>query len=454
VRDRILEAIGGRGPLDRRTFVTVGLVVTAAKVIIDAAVIYAVTGVVWTPIDYIYPLVSLNASKAAAFSPGFAFLLLAWSIPFIWLGVTMSARRAQDAGIQVWVTVAFFLPLFNYLLLVLLALLPTRRPSEPPVFLERQEGPVRTFDRTGVAAIAVGAGAGVIAILIGVQLVRTYGLAIFLGTPFLIGFLTGYVANARVRRTAPATAGLVTLSVAIAGGALLMMALEGAACIVMSVPIALPVAYIGGQVGRLFSEGRGPQPGWAGMVLLFALTPAGALVDRGREPDVRIVTTAVEINAAPSRVWRSVVAFEPIAAPPSWEFRLGLAYPVRARIDGIGRGATRYCEFSTGAFVEPITDWEPPSRLGFDVAAQPPPLQEWSPYARVYAPHLNGFFTTSHGEFRLIALPGGRTRLEGRTWYSLRMAPALYWNPIADSILHRIHRRVLDHVKAIAERGV
>jgi hypothetical protein len=80
-----------------------------------------------------------------------------------------------------------------------------------------------------------------------------------------------------------------------------------------------------------------------------------------------------------------------------------------------------------------------------------PPLGEWSPYSRVHAPHLDGFFRTSHGEFRLVELAGGRTRLEGRTWYSLDMAPALYWTTIADTIVHAIHRRVLDHIKGEAE---
>src|SRR5262249_20171427 len=160
-------------------------------------------------------------SKTAAFPPLFAFVLLAWTIPFIWLGVTMSVRRAQDAGMPVWLTVAFFLPLLNYCLLLTLAVLPTKRRPDGPVAAGRPDGPVRVFDSAGVTAIAIGAAAGLIAIVIGVQLIRTYGLAIFLGTPFLIGLLTGYFANARVRRSSAETVGLVTLAVALAGGALL-----------------------------------------------------------------------------------------------------------------------------------------------------------------------------------------------------------------------------------------
>ena len=117
--------------------------------------------------------------------------------------------------------------------------------------------------------------------------------------------------------------------------------------------------------------------------------------------------TAIEIDAPAAVVWEHVTSFSEITAAPPWYFRTGLAYPLRARLEGSGVGAVRHCEFTTGAFVEPITVWDAPRRLAFDVIAQPPPLHEWSPYSRVYAPHLDGFFRTSHGEFRLVALDGG-----------------------------------------------
>jgi hypothetical protein len=51
----------------------------------------------------------------------------------------------------------------------------------------------------------------------------------------------------------------------------------------------------------------------------------------------------------------------------------------------------------------------------------------------------------------LEALPGGRTRLVGTTWYSNRMWPAAYWNAWSDYIIHRIHGRVLTHIQKLAE---
>jgi hypothetical protein len=150
-------------------------------------------------------------------------------------------------------------------------------------------------------------------------------------------------------------------------------------------------------------------------------------------------------------VWKHVVAFDDITEEPAWYFRGGIAYPLRATIAGTGVGAIRRCEFSTGAFVEPITAWDEPHRLAFDVTSQPPPLRELSIYNKVYAPHIDGYFTSSRGEFRLIPTASGGTRLEGHTWYSVAISPQGYWRVMSEVILHRIHRRVLDQVKREAE---
>ena len=167
---------------------------------------------------------------------------------------------------------------------------------------------------------------------------------------------------------------------------------------------------------------------------------------------LRNARSSIEIDAPPDVVWRNVIAFPPLPAPSELVFRAGVAYPVRAEITGQGAGAVRRCVFSTGAFVEPITRWEPGRRLSFDVDSQPRPMHEWSPYADVAPPHLDGYFRSRRGEFRLVALPGGRTRLEGSTWYEMKIQPAGYWVLYGDWIIGRIHGRVLGHIKRVAER--
>jgi hypothetical protein len=163
------------------------------------------------------------------------------------------------------------------------------------------------------------------------------------------------------------------------------------------------------------------------------------------------VDTDVVINAPIDRVWRNVVTFSTIDEPPDWYFRAGIAYPLRASISGRGPGAIRRCEFTTGAFIEPIEVWNEPRLLRFGVTSNPPPMQELSPYGAIDARHLHGFLESQRGQFLLEPLAGGRTRVTGTTWYRHNLWPAAYWRLWSDAIIHRIHLRVLRHVKALSE---
>ncbi|MGH7535283.1 MAG: SRPBCC family protein, partial [Gemmatimonadales bacterium] len=208
---------------------------------------------------------------------------------------------------------------------------------------------------------------------------------------------------------------------------------------------------MGAALGRALALGAGgslPQAAAA-----IAILPSLAALDRnGPTATIHEVRSSIEVEAPAERVWRHVIAFPPLPQPTEWIFRLGVAYPRSARIEGTGVGATRYCVFSTGPFVEPITAWEPGRRLAFDVSRSPAPLQELSPYPAVTPPHLDGYLRARRGEFRLVSLPGGRTRLEGSTWYEVRMQPEGYWQLFSDPLIARIHRRVLEHVRRQAER--
>jgi hypothetical protein len=88
------------------------------------------------------------------------------------------------------------------------------------------------------------------------------------------------------------------------------------------------------------------------------------------------------------------------------------------------------------------------------VTQNPSPMREWSPYIDLHPPHLDGFLVSHKGHFLLTPLPDGRTRLEGVTWYVHSLWPASYWRLWSDFIIHRIHLRVLNHVKQAAEQPV
>ena len=164
------------------------------------------------------------------------------------------------------------------------------------------------------------------------------------------------------------------------------------------------------------------------------------------------VRSKVIVNAPPEKVWNNVVTFSELPPADDWLFDLGIACPTCATIEGTGVGAIRYCNFTTGPFVEPITVWDEPNVLAFDVTKQPAPMKELSPYD-IHPPHLDGHLQSKRGEFRLERIDGDRTRLTGTTWYKHNMWPAFYWKIWSDFLIGRIHDRVLQHVKNLSEES-
>jgi uncharacterized membrane protein YhaH (DUF805 family) len=439
---------GLHGRVNRRVYLVTGISLMLVKYAVDAIAVYRFAHLAWTPWDYLVPLITIKSPTVTAIPSWLAFALVLWTLPFIWIGVTMMMRRAIDAGRSPAWCVGFFVPFLNYALMLWLGVLPSAPPSEEP----STNSQVAEQERYRSALIGL-LGAAVVALLalfVSVFAFGTYGVTLFVATPFIQGMVVGWAFNRRGIRSVSQTAGVVWLSLILVGGALLLFALEGVMCVLMALPMAAILGILGGLIGRaIATRGPGGELGFA--AALFVL-PAGALMERVSvvAPAYEVVTS-VEVAAAPEIVWNRVVQFDEIREQPAWYFRAGIAYPIRATIDGHGVGAIRRCEFSTGAFVEPITVWDAPRRLAFDVVEQPPPLRELSIYSKVYAPHIDGYFRSARGEFRLIRLPGGHTRLEGHTWYSVAIYPQGYWRAMSEVVLHRIHLRVLDQVKRESE---
>lgn len=273
------------------------------------------------------------------------------------------------------------------------------------------------------------------------------GLTLFLLVPLVLGAVAAWIGNPGDRSNGPRLGALSVL----AGIALIIcLRWDGAACVLMASPLVVPLGALGGyladHITRHHMETRGA-------ALLFMLPPIFLTWDLRTPPPVYEVRTAVDIKASPQTVWRNVVSFPDLPSKRPWYFHTGIAYPIRARITGRQAGAIRTCEFSTGAFIEPIEVWDEGKLLRFRVTANPPPLEERNPFGPVHAKHLDGFLLSRRGQFRLLPLPGGGTRLEGTTWYTHGLAPAFYWRWWSDAIIHCIHLRVLDHIRNLSENG-
>jgi len=450
--ERLLNRLFGlTAPVDRGFYLKVGLTLTALKYGLDTALIQLASGQVLAPLDYLNPALTPRSQLLQGDAEWALIVLIVLSLPFMWVGLSMSLRRACDAGLSPLFALLFLVPGFNYLMMLTLAALPSASPAETArgAALLRPQGRLVA----ALLGVAVGGSLALAITLFSTLVLGEYGLMLFLVTPVMVGVCSGWLYNRRGDRGGWATAVVALLAVTLAGLSLLLLAIEGAICVMMTIPLAAPMAVVGGVFGRELARRRGGQLSSA--LLAIAALPLLSAVEAAvpLPLPLREVRTSVVIDASPAAVWPNVVGFAELELPPTWLYAAGVATPLRARIVGEGVGAVRHCEFTTGAFVEPITGWEPPTRLAFDVASQPPPMHEWSPYRHVHPPHLDGYLQSRRGEFRLIDLGDGRTRLEGSTWYTLDLAPAGYWALWSDALIHGIHGRVLEHVKALSERG-
>jgi len=427
-----------------REYAIAGLVLGALKLGVDVLVIRLLLPAAPLPL-FLLPLTSLG-QLLTRLPAGWGVVLALWALPFMWIGVSLTIRRAADAGRSPWWGLLFFLPWVNLAVFVVLSLArsaPDADWRKEPAAREAGE-----MIRPALQAAAIGTLTGLILIVAFARFAGAYTPGLFCGIPFVQGALGAFLFNRREPRPMRETMGVVFVTQLMVMGGVVLFALEGLLCVAMAIPLSFPIGCLGGVVGREIALRR-PREIRMACLMVLALPIGGSLPSPPRPLDVALTT--IEVDAPPEVVWRHVVSFSELPPPRETLFQIGVAYPVRARIEGSGVGAVRRCEFSTGAFVEPITVWDAPSRLAFDVAESPLPMEEWSPWRDVYAKHLDSGFRSRRGEFHLVPLPGGRTRLEGRTWYTLTIEPHPYWRIQADAIVHTIHRRVLEHVKHLAE---
>jgi hypothetical protein len=280
-----------------------------------------------------------------------------------------------------------------------------------------------------------------------------YGWTVFVFLPFLIGFLPSYLASKRLDLSRKQCYSLSFTTLLFSVLLLLVCAIEGTICIVMALPILLLIIWLSAYVGYIINNRKSKFSRAHATIILAFYSLSFLSFDYINEPDDLIpVQTQIVVNAPIEKVWNNVITFDTIPEPKEFMFKTGIAYPQNATIKGTGVGAIRYCNFTTGSFVEPITTWNEPNLLQFTVASQPAAMKEWNPFWYIHPPHLNGYFQSYKGQFKLKRTGNNVTLLEGTTWYKVDIYPQFYWKIWANAIIHKVHNRVLEHIKTESEK--
>lgn len=448
-RNPLTFLFGWTERVTRADYALVGFSLMALKFVCETMWMRGTTGHWLSPMGFFLPFLPERRDLLTPLDERLLWVPVVFTLPFLWIAVSMTARRGLDSGVGAWPGLLVLVPVVNVLVMLGLCLPPSQRPPGQ----RRFEGEPRgyTLDILLGLAISLPLQLGLFYAL--VFFVETFGTSLFWATPLLGGLISGFLLNRG--RPAPwlGTIGVGVLSPLLGAAALFLFRADGLLCIAVGLVVTSPVSILGACVGKLLATGSAPRRDLVSSLVALPLCLASDVGERATHdaPPERVVLSTIDIDAPPDAVWKNVVEFSELPPPRHWIFDLGIAYPLRARIAGRGVGAIRNCEFSTGPFVEPITAWDEPRRLAFDVASQPPAMEETS-FTAIHPPHLDGYIRSLRGEFLLVPLPGGRTRLEGRTWYALEVWPAAYFGWIADVSIHRIHERVLAHVRELSER--
>lgn len=392
-------------------------------------------------------LSSASAARESGVATPLLIATLLYQLLVIWSLVVLSFRRTADANWPGWIVALAIVPVIQIAVFLGLSLAPPRAsaPTRPSL-----KGESAARWTTGTRGLLAGIVLTVAAVALSTLVFGSYGYGVFVIAPFLVGFTTAAIANARCDLGARDTNRLVAGTITLGGLALIAVALEGAICLLMAAPLGFVMARLGGMLGRAVAVHRlSSARQTLSSVAVLPIVLVGELLFAPMAPFETHNT--IVIDAPPARVWEAIVKMERIDGPPPVGADLGIAYPLGATIMGEGVGATRFGAFSTGIAVERVTEWETGRKLTFTVLQDLPSMRELSPYADLHAPHSIGYFATKETSFELIPSESGGTQLIERTSHILKLEPVLYWLPLAYVMVDQNNARVLTWIKHQAE---
>src|SRR5262245_5071135 len=235
--------------------------------------------------------------------------------------------------------------------------------------------------------------------------------------------------------------------------AFFVMGWEGFLCILMSLPLTLPFASLGGILGALPALRR-PRGRLVAAVVPFALAP----LEHGIPVEHRAhrLESEIAIRAPAAAVWQEIVEVPTITEAeqrPALFTRLGLPRPVSATVDRHGTGGVRRARFERGVlFLETVTHWVPGQRLRFTIAAQTDsiPPETLDRHVTIGGP----YFDVLVGEYTIESLPGGEVILHLASELRVTTHFNFYARLWVDPIMLSIQENILEVIRERAERRV
>jgi uncharacterized membrane protein YhaH (DUF805 family) len=237
-----------QGEIGRKDYLLWGTILFAFKYNLDRLTAW-LFGKGWFIVDYLVQVDNLAINELSDNDLYFYIVLILQLLPFIWFGTNLTVKRLRNAKIATWLVLFFFLPFINFILFLLLSIIPSRSvesQKKEDSFLK-----LLVASKYGSAALALTI-VVIFTLAISYFLInylKEYGWSLFVGIPFFLGFgsvlLHGQNRNISYREAmAVMFASIILFNISV-----FILVFEGVICLTMAFTLLLFIGWMGASVG-------------------------------------------------------------------------------------------------------------------------------------------------------------------------------------------------------------
>ena len=259
-----------------------------------------------------------------------------------------------------------------------------------------------------------------------------YGWVFFVFLPFSLGIAVGKMERQKWAYLGLAIAILIFVGLLIAGG------LEGIVCVIMTIPIVVPLVWLGTLTNKYLTKKEIIKQKNNLYTFIFPLlfTLFGAPIEKyfyTNKVEIIEVKTERIYPYTTEQVYDAIKSVDTLIADKPFLMKLDLPIPNKCILEKEEVGGLRTCYFSGGTITEKITQLEKAKVLRMDVIDYKLTGRKWLGFKEA----IYYFDKVGQDSCKL-------TRL---TTYTSVLKPRIYWQPLEKIGIGHEHDYVFDNLK-------
>ena len=278
-------------------------------------------------------------------------------------------------------------------------------------------------------------------------------VAFLVGCPFSVGAVAVAIGAAEDRVSIGRQIQISIISISVFLVATYVTFLEGLICLVLAAPLFLVAAILGGLTAGYLHNLRYQSRSTLSVFAILPILIAPIEASIPHEPTAHSVTTSIQIDSPPEKVFRTLATVRDIREEElgfTFVHLIGLPKPLEAEMSCNGVGCTRTSRWEKDVwFQEVITEWKPSEaiRYRFIIPKGGIPREALDQHVEIGG----AYFQLIDGGYEVFSTSGGGTNLSLTTRFrnkSLMNRYGAFWGRL---VLNDFHRSILRLLKNRAE---